>query len=537
MLHPAAPSVPLPLYPWQRDRYWTSPGESQQVRLGLLDPPAARPVFHGPRGAVWESRLDTETLPYLADHRVQGTAVFPAAGYLEMAAQAVRALTGGTDAVLAAVDLRKALFLAEDASRTVELSVSLENGDFTIASVPEGPDTERAVHASGVIRTGQRRSPGPALDTDAVRGRSRRHLRGAECYAGLAALGYHYGPAFQAIEEVWIGADEVLARVRPPAAIGDDAARHHIHPVLLDACFQSLLTPGIPAEDAPPPTTGIRLPLSLDEMSVAPVGDRPLWVHGTVSRNDGDELVGDLSLYAEDETALGWLRGFRAADVEKASTAVSRSTIDGWLAEPAWIDRPWQEAGDGADGTLAGERQDWLVLTDRDGVGDAFAELATARGDRCRTVRAGTVYGREGGEFTVMPGSAAQLERLFADLDQDGTPFRGTVVHLWNLDLPRFADCGETTSRGRGRRGVLPRRARRDPPRPTLRWAAARRHPGRPARVAGRGGRAAGGPGLGSRPGAPAPGTGGPPGQTGRPRSRAGTRPGREPDGRRGPAP
>ncbi|MFD6426623.1 acyltransferase domain-containing protein, partial [Streptomyces sp. NPDC060198] len=441
VLHPAGDTVPLPRYPWRRDRHWTEPDSVARVRLGLLDHPLlGRRTGH--TEPTWQSRLDTESLPYLSDHRIQDTVVFPAAGYLEMAAQAVRTLTGGTDVVLADIALRKALFLAEDEARTVRLSLSLENGDFTVATAPAGPDAERAVHASGVVRSAQRRSAGPALDADAIRRRSTRRLGAEECYAGLAALGYHYGPAFQAIEEVWIGTDEVLARVRPPAAIGDEASRHHIHPVLLDACFQSLLTPQILLGEASSRGTGIRLPLSLDEMSLSPVGDRPLWVHGTVSRSDGDELVGDLALYAQDGTALGRLRGFRAADVEKASAAVSRSTIDSWLAEPAWIDRPWNEVvEDGAAPTGPGA-QDWLVLADCGGLGDAFAALVTARGDRCRVVRVGASQGRlPGGGFTVAPESAEQLERLFADLDRDGAPFAGTVVHLWNLDLPELAAC------------------------------------------------------------------------------------------------
>ncbi|NEE20948.1 hypothetical protein G3M58_82625, partial [Streptomyces sp. SID7499] len=94
----------------------------------------------------------TEDLPYLADHRIQDTVVFPAAGYLEMAAQAVLRLTGGTTAVLADVDLRKALFLPDGEDRTVEVSLSLENAAFTIAS-PAGDDGERAVHAGGIVRT------------------------------------------------------------------------------------------------------------------------------------------------------------------------------------------------------------------------------------------------------------------------------------------------------------------------------------------------------------------------------------------------
>lgn len=100
------------------------------------------------------------------------------------------------------------------------------------------------------------------------------------------------------------------------------------------------------------------------------MGDRTLWVHGTVRRDDGDALVGDLALYAEDGTALGGMRGFRAADVEKASGAVSRSTVDSWLAEPVWTDRPWPVAsGAAAEASGTGEPQDWLVLADNGGVG------------------------------------------------------------------------------------------------------------------------------------------------------------------------
>ncbi|WNI27403.1 non-ribosomal peptide synthetase/type I polyketide synthase [Streptomyces sp. ITFR-6] len=438
VLQPVGRTVPLPRYPWRRDRHWTEPGAVAQIRLGLLDHPLlGRRTDH--TEPTWQARLDTERLPYLADHRIQDSVVFPAAGYLEMAAQAVRELTGGTDVVLADIDLRKALFLAEDDARTVHLSVSLEDGGFVVASAAAGPEAERVVHASGAVRTAQRRSAGPPLHAAPIRDRCARRLDNEECYTALAALGYQYGPAFRAIEEVWIGTDEVLARITPPAAIGGGAADHHIHPVLLDACFQALLTPQLLPGETPAPGTGIRLPLSLDEMSVSPVGDRTLWVHGTVRRHDGDALVGDLALYAEDGTALGSMRGFRAADVEKASGAVSRGTVDSWLAEPVWTDRPWAaDSGAPADPSGTQEPQDWLVLADNGGVGEAFAELVTARGDRCRTVRLDDTGDRpaRAGELPPAPDCAARLEQLFTELDREGAAFRGTVVHLWNLDQP-----------------------------------------------------------------------------------------------------
>ncbi|WP_335936126.1 non-ribosomal peptide synthetase/type I polyketide synthase [Streptomyces sp. PTD5-9] len=457
VLHPAGATVTLPRYPWKRDRYWTEPAPVAHVRLGRAEHPLLGRRTTHPE-PTWHTALDTERLPYLDDHRIQSTVVFPAAGYLEMAIQAVRSLTGGAHAVLTDVELRKALFLPESEERAVRLTVSERNAAFTIASAGRD-ENDRAVHACGVVRSGQPRPPGPPVAVETIRARMRRRLDGERCYAELAALGYHYGPAFRAVAEVAIGDGEVLARLRPPAAIGDDAARHHIHPVLLDGCFQALLATGLLDDGADRRTAGIRLPLSIDEVCLAPVGHRPVWVHATVTREDADELVGNIAVYTDGGEPLGGIEGFRAADVEKASTAVGLGTIDSWLAETVWTDLPLAEedgntdaveAGDGAGRAAAGG---WLVFADDGGVGDALGALLAARGERCHLVRPGEGYRRtdDGAEFTVAPGSDADLERLLVDLDEEpaggpdgrsgGAPAVGAVVHLWNLDLPRLAEA------------------------------------------------------------------------------------------------
>ncbi|MGW5065418.1 non-ribosomal peptide synthetase/type I polyketide synthase [Streptomyces cyaneofuscatus] len=444
VLQPAGRPVTLPPHPFRRDRHWTEPPAVAQVRLGQVDHPLLGRRTDRTEPA-WQARLDTESLPYLADHRIQDTVVFPAAGYIEMATQAALRLTGSTTAVLADIDLRKALFLPDGEDRTVEVSLSLEDAAFTIASPATGDDGERTVHAAGIVRTGQRRRTGAPLDAAAIRARTVRRLDGPDCYAALAGLGYHYGPAFRAIEEVWIGAGEVLARIRPP--VGVDAAGHHLHPVLLDACFQALLTPQLLQD--PAPGAGIRLPLSLAEVACEPVGDQPLWVHATVRPADANTTLGDIALYADDGAPLGRIEGFRAADVEKAATAVARTTIDSWLAETVWTEcpEPAQEEPGVADplapAVIAARDHGWLVLADTQGIADAFAALTASRGERCHLVRRGEAYAGAGpdGSFTVDPGSAADLERLFAELDRDGEPFRGAVLHLWNLDRPSLAAC------------------------------------------------------------------------------------------------
>ncbi|MFB8198768.1 non-ribosomal peptide synthetase/type I polyketide synthase [Kitasatospora purpeofusca] len=442
VLQPAGRIVPLPRYPFRRDRHWVEPRAVAEVRQGLVDHPLLGRRLPGAEPA-WEARLDAEALPYLEDHRIQGDVVFPAAGYLEMAVQAVRALTGGTDAALADVELRKALLLPDDESRAVRLTLCAEQGTFTVAT---GEGRERTVHAVGTVRPGQRRRPGRPLDVEAVRGRALRRLAGPDCYAGLAALGYHYGPAFQGIEEVWIGPGEALARIRPPAPVAGQGERHQVHPVVMDAFFQTLLTPQLLA-DRPADARGIRLPVAIGEVRLDAVGDRPLWVHATVTRDAGAELLGDLAVYEEQGAPLGGVTGFRAADVERAATAVGLGTIDGWLAEPAWAELP--AAGDAPD-LLAEHPDHWLLLADGGGVADALAERIAARGGSCLRVRPGTGYraAADGRPATVEPGSAEDLARLLADRRAGGAPDPAAVVHLWNLDRPGFATADPATAAG-----------------------------------------------------------------------------------------
>ncbi|MFL4904183.1 amino acid adenylation domain-containing protein [Streptomyces sp. MMS24-I2-30] len=538
VLHPRGRPVPLPRYPWKRDRHWTEPKAVEQIRLGRREHPLLGRRLATAEPA-WEARLDVEALPYLLDHRIQGSALFPAAGYVEMATQAVRAMTGGGEAVIADIELRKALFLSAGSdggnapeesggdpapaalggdTATVQLSFSAENAAFTVATVHADDSRERTVHARGVVRTGQRAAGTARLDAGPVKARSLRRLDGADCYAALRTLGYHYGPAFQGIEEVWIGRDEALARIRPTEPIGDDATRHHMHPVLLDACFQTLLTPQIveTGDDAGDTAGGIRLPLSIDEVRMAAVGDRALWAHAVVTRRADGELVGDIAVHDDDGAPLGRISGFRAADIEKASAAVSLSTVDSWLADVTWVHTPYAadvdtpyaahvDAPDTPGGdTASAARTDalhaadagtsrtadpvapygaeavapypgetvtpfpaeavaaggtaaprWLVLADGRGVGDALAALIAGRGGHCHLVRPGAAYrvADDLRESTVRPDSAADLDRLLADLRAAGGRPYDHVVHLWNLDLPTF-DATAAADELRGLSGV-----------------------------------------------------------------------------------
>lgn len=170
-------------------------------------------------------------------------------------------------------------------------------------------------------------------------------------------------------------------------------------------------------------------------------------MHATVTRDGGDEIVGDIAVHDESGTPLGGITGFRVADVEKASTAVGLATIDGWLVEPSWSELP---AGSDAPDQLAEHPDHWLLFADSRGVADELAARITGRGGSCHLVRPGNGYrtSADGRESTVEPGSAADLGRLLADRRAAGAPDPAAVVHLWNLDRPALAGADHATVAG-----------------------------------------------------------------------------------------
>src|SRR6185436_965187 len=86
----------LPTYPFERQRYW-------------VDARRSKPHRAKPEHLEFNRRLDLTVQPWLADHRVFGSIVVPAAYYLEMALAA-----GGemfAEPVLEDVELRQVLVL------------------------------------------------------------------------------------------------------------------------------------------------------------------------------------------------------------------------------------------------------------------------------------------------------------------------------------------------------------------------------------------------------------------------------------------
>ncbi|WPO69156.1 SDR family NAD(P)-dependent oxidoreductase [Streptomyces sp. KN37] len=234
----------LPAYPWQRKRYWSGTPQHWIISSGngRLDHPllgerlpTAEPSWQGP--------VEPTLVPWLADHKVAGSVVFPAAGFAEMALSAGRRVLDGP-VELSWLEVSRPLVVPWDRAGDVrvQLAFSPEDGMVSITSTEaadgiEDDGTQPRPHARCRVRELIGRPPG-RIDLAEVRARCARRGDADALYPELAAAGLDYGPAFRQLVRLHAGDGEALAAYRHTTDTAD-TARYVVHPALLDGALQA----------------------------------------------------------------------------------------------------------------------------------------------------------------------------------------------------------------------------------------------------------------------------------------------------------
>ncbi|KJR81416.1 polyketide synthase [Sporothrix schenckii 1099-18] len=302
----ALPLVDLPPYPWNHSTaYWAEPRDSIRYRQrahGRHDLLGAPVRFGSPLEPRWRQWIRTAETPWVRDHRVQGLVVYPAAGYISMAIEAVRqvATAQGATAAIASYELRdvslgQALIVPEGRDE-VEALVSLRPqtesamdnstvwheffvyscaSSATTATPMGAPLTETwAEHCRGRIAVRWAEEGEKDKDKDnnvtdhaalaaararhdaAQRQRTRdactRDVDLAALYDHCTAIGLEYGPTFANLTAARAGAATpadpthyIAGTVVLPDVAAVMPAHHHsplvVHPGTLDACLHGIM--------------------------------------------------------------------------------------------------------------------------------------------------------------------------------------------------------------------------------------------------------------------------------------------------------
>ncbi|HET7550229.1 MAG TPA: SDR family NAD(P)-dependent oxidoreductase [Gemmatimonadaceae bacterium] len=397
-LYPEGRFVPPPPYVWQRERFWfheaganvftmpgTLPKDSRRSSHPLL--PLHWERADAPGTHCFESELDMASLPWLADHRVEGMALLPAAAYVEMALAASMEIAGPGPRTLRDVQLHKALFLTPDEPSRIQLVMGPEGGSARRVAAGIGGDPARAssLHFHFYSRDGS--SHGDAAHRESgwtllVSGRIESRAADAEGPPSTAQIfshddldaaypvqktgdqfysdidtGMEFGPSFRSVQLVWGLEKSAVTLTELPAPTKADARHYRIHPALLDACFHSLNAP-------PARTNRLSLPFAIDTLEIhsLPNPNEPHWCDIRMSSIEGG-ASSELAMFDGRGRCVMRGTGYRSRFIEHE--VKGDSEVEGWLYEQHWRETPRADPSAGPNASVA---DNWLIVGEPDGV-------------------------------------------------------------------------------------------------------------------------------------------------------------------------
>ena len=430
-LYPKGQVLSLPTYPWQRERLWYESDASRVDRLGNDGHPLLQSRLSGPQ-PTWQSELNEQFLPFLHDHRVQGTVVFPGAGYVEAGLALAGENKKDEPVVLEELSFDKPLM--PEKAPLIQIKFDEETGRFSIHSRAEASWVR---HVTGRVMPHQM-ARHTGLNFDAIRQRCPHQLKSEELYTRLNQLGLQYGPHFQTMQQIWLGDGEFLADLQlhpssppltPPNSRGGTQP-YRLHPTLLDGCFQSFVAM---LEAGEGEQSGAFVPVSIKQVRFHAAPGSRVWGYGRMSKQTNRFLEGDLILCNESGEVLVELFGLRCQALGAAKGADSQTSgLHNWLYAYRWeqihnINNNWTD--------IQGNGSRWLVFADQTGIGRQLATLLEARGAACMLVSPGPWFdGLDASHFQIAPDSRADMEQL---LHQVSAETLAGVIYLWGMDEPR----------------------------------------------------------------------------------------------------
>jgi acyl transferase domain-containing protein/thioesterase domain-containing protein/acyl carrier protein len=485
----------LPTYPFQRSRQWFDLDPSRR-RIWAGDGGGAsasaissgkgnHPLLGAALSTVWsnalfETRLSARSPAYLTDHQVQGSAVTPAAAYVEQALNAAGKIFGPGKHGIANLVIQQAMFLPEGARRRVQFSSAPESGGesaFEIHSRPESEDQADGawtMHASGTLlhesRADAAASSGNVLthiDLDAARKRAVSVTSHDDFYQLMAERGLAYGPAFRVLSDLHRGVEDAVASVRLPESVIREGEKYCVHPVLGDALLQ-LMAGAVPLEEDGSFSPFTYMPVGIRGVySCVPIEDlsQPMFVCAMRTSRDSspspERVEANVYLVNQSGDVLFTLEGVQVQRLGRSGGTASVVDTSRWLYRIAWEEAPLNVTPvSPAKGVSA-----WLIFGDSRGVAKRLAEQLAQRGEASVLVTPGQEFAIRGADSTnghptqnatasVDPLDEVQYRKL---LDEEFTAKKRTclgIVHLWSLDIAEESSPN-TSARGRGTDSAL----------------------------------------------------------------------------------
>lgn len=309
----------LPPYPWTYDGpiLWNEGRQSRELRnrkYGHHDLLGLQTLGSSGITTTWKNHLRVRDIPWVESHKLGEDIVFPAAGYIAMAIEAVCQVTHTTQADKPSVFLRhvniiKAFLLSADsddggtevfttmhAAKLSGTTVSSKWYDFEISTYDNGKTT---VHATGSIDLGPNPAPMSAKLTPKV---ELQELAIRNWYDKFMTIGLNFGKDFQSMQKVETDSKQkaMCARSTVNYLTGGGEgyttqSSYIMHPITIDSLLQTAL---VASSAGTIGNLACVVPTCIEHAQFTPPvsGEKSTWLVDAVSKPTG---LGSINIAAE----------------------------------------------------------------------------------------------------------------------------------------------------------------------------------------------------------------------------------------------
>ena len=459
--------IPLPTYPFQRQRYWwdeasipsmepkrtQTKGKANHPLLGDCLPLAGSKEKH------FQSQISAQAPEYLQDHCILGQVVLPGAAYVEMAIAAAQHWQKSTRITLKQVAIEKALaFSAENRKTTLQISLAPAGVEqtavqiFSLSPLAVASEEEAATrHATATVVLGETAPvEEPSLATFQTELLAY-PVAIAPYYQTLSDQGLNYGPNFQVIRQLWQRSGQALSQIS--LADCSTTGSYALHPALLDGCFQT-----IGAAVQANLEKGTYLPVGLDQLQFYSPLQQSGWCAVKLQQSESSQngsspktLKADLLIWNEAGTlaaqiigmtlkyignsVLQRLFGISIEQLPVQQPKASETDSHDWLHELVWQSVPNTQP------SLTSKQSPkvWLLFSD-ERIGKRITTELRKQGDRVFEVAIANSYAPDpdSNTYTLSSTDPDSFNQLFTDLiptlvTENQGDLTCQIAYLWAL--------------------------------------------------------------------------------------------------------
>ncbi|MBL8830224.1 MAG: polyketide synthase dehydratase domain-containing protein, partial [Planctomycetaceae bacterium] len=432
--------LPLPTYPFQRQRYWierprTLPASGDRAASSaptLLGTRLRSPALSS---TVFAANWSLAALPYLAEHRLNGRCIAPGSLSLAWLIEAGRSLssTAARSVVIDDLHWERIVPIDEHAPSSMQLIVEPAQTEgprgFEIVRLVDDATTTR--HVRGRI-TSANTNPQPAWLAAATQIANLQQAAQAtvgrdEFYRRLDRHDVQLGARYRNVDHVWVGETITLAKLEFAESIGSDHSAV-LHPLVIDALLQVAV--GSSADQSV-----TRVPAGMERFTlVTPADATTLWCavrQATSPADDGAPLTVDAVLFTPTGEVVAWCEGLRYEVVAGRATNTPQAVE-----------------------TSQSSRATWLLLDDGTDIGTALANQLRDRGGECVSITLGDVTAKLGPNWYQLTGRrAAEFERVLREVTSTNSNLAG-IINLWSLLPDGVTDRAAANHDGNGKSGA-----------------------------------------------------------------------------------